>query len=156
MKTALRKYKYLVVFLLFLLVIYAMVPSVNYTNCLNSQKFQVLIFDGVVVNKYLDKSQHSTPIVEIKNFEGRIDSVDLLGDHSGLYNKMRVNDTLKKESGSNEIQIKIDGMYTRFGVADFNCDSTKLKSEEYLFWVYDLFGTVPPDNTLKEESKNEK
>ncbi len=156
MKALLRKYKYLVIVALFLLVVYAIVPSVNYTNCLSNQKFQKLAFDGVVVDKYLDKSQHSTPIVEIRNFEGRIDSVYLFGDHSGLYDRIQISDTLKKESGSSEILTKTSNEYVRFGVADFKCDSAKLESEKFLFWVYDLFGTVPSDNTLRDESRDKK
>jgi hypothetical protein len=94
------------VVVLFLLTVYAAVPSVNYTNCGNNQRFQALTFDGVVVNKYLDRSQHSTPIVEIENFEGRVDSVYLFGDHLGLYDRIQITDTLKKESGSNEVLTK--------------------------------------------------
>lgn len=147
MKSILKKYKYLIIVVLFALTVYAAVPSINYTNCCNNQSFQALTIDGVVVNKYLDKSQHSTPIVEIENFEGRVDSVYLFGDHSGLYDRIQVSDTLKKKSGTNEVLTKTRSKYVRFGVADFQCDSAKLENEKFLFWVYDLFGTVPPDNT---------
>lgn len=75
MKLILKKYKYFIVIGIFLLLLYIGIPSINYTNCLSSQKFQILTIDGVVVKKYLDKSQHSTPIVEIEDSRGCIDSI---------------------------------------------------------------------------------
>lgn len=151
MKAFLKKYKYLVIVCLFLSIVYIIVPSMNYTNCLSSQKFREVIIDGVVINKYLDKSQHSTPIVEIQNFLGRIDSVYFFGDHSGIFDRLNVKDTLKKSSGTNEILIRINGKYAQLGVADFKCDSAKLKSEDFLSWIYDLFGTIPANDNTKEK-----
>jgi hypothetical protein len=147
----LKKYKYFIVAGLFFLTIYAVVPSVNYTNCLSNQKFREVTIDGVVVDKYFDKSQHSTPIVEIENFEGLIDSIYFWGDHSGLFNKIQIKDTLKKKNGSNEILIKVEGKFEVFGIANFKCDSAKLEKEKFLSWLYDLVGTIPQDNTIKKQ-----
>jgi len=144
------KLKYFLIVILFFLAIYTIVPSTNYTNCLASQRFEKLTFHGVVVNKFLDKSQHSTPIVEIRNFRGRRDSVYLFGDQSGLFNKIEVYDTLKKESGSNEVLTRFGSEYMQLGVADFKCDLIKFENEQIVSWLYEIFGTIPSDNTSKE------
>jgi len=151
MKALLRKYKYLVIVVLFLLVVYFIVPSINYTNCRSSQRFHKIIFDGVVVKKYLDRSEHSMPTIEILDLNDSLTEISFFGEHTGIYDRINISDSLRKIRGSNEILIKTRGEYLQFGVVDFKCDSAKLENEKYLFWVYDLFGTVPPDNTLEEK-----
>jgi hypothetical protein len=150
MKFRLGRFKSFILIAVFILVIYVIVPSVNYTNCVSNNRFQNLTIDGVVVKKYLDKSQHSTPIVEVQNFLGCVDKIYLYGDGSGLYERIQLRTVLKKERGSNEVLIKEENRYVRLGIANFNCDSVKLADEKFLFWIYDLLGTVPSDKTQKD------
>ncbi len=154
MKSIFKKYKYLIIFIIFLLLVYIAVPSINYTNCRIDQRFREISFDGVVVNKYLDKTQHSQPKVEILDLENNLIRIYLYNEATGIYDKIRTNDTLRKKSGSNEIQVKTGGEYNRFGVADFNCDSAQLQNEKYLGWLYKLVGTIHEDKTLREKSES--
>ena len=123
--------------------VYFCVPSINYTNCLYGEDFRQIEFEGVVIRKYLDKSNHSTPIAELKNSKDTIEEIHFFGDHSGLFDKITDGDSLKKSKGTNEILKKINNEYVRFGYADFNCDSVKLEKEEYLFGLYDFIGIIP-------------
>lgn len=151
MKALLKKYEYLIFLGLFLLIVYAAVPSINYTNCRSNQRFQKTIFDGVVVKKYLDRSEHSIPRIEIMGFNDSLTEFSFFGEHTGIYNRISISDSLRKMGGSNEILIKISGEYVRFGVADFQCDSVKLENEKFSTWLYNLFGTIPTDKTVKKK-----
>jgi len=123
--------------------VYFCVPSVNYTNCLSGEHFRQIAFEGVVLRKYLDKSDHSTPIAELKNYKNSIEKIYLFGDHSGLFDRIAAGDSLKKNKGTIEILKMVNGDYVNFGYVDFNCDSVKLAKEEYLFALYDLIGITP-------------
>lgn len=142
MKQLTKTQKGLIFFGLFLTAVYFNVPSVNYTNCLYGNDFRQSEFEGVIVAKYVDKAHHSDPVAELSNKMGSVERISLLWDHSGLFDKITVGDTLKKRKGTMEILKMINKEYTRFGYADFNCDTVELEDERYLFWLYDFTGIV--------------
>jgi hypothetical protein len=150
MRRLTKTHKAIIFFGLFLTAVYFCVPSVNYTNCLYGEDFRQSEFEGVIVRKYLDKSSHSTPVAELRNYKDSIERISLFGDHSGLFERVNNGDSLKKSRGTMEILKKVNNQFTRFGYADFNCDSVELENERYLFWLYDLTGIVD------KESKKDK
>jgi hypothetical protein len=125
---------------LFFIAVYFCVPSDNCLNCIARERFRQEEFEGVVIKKYLDRSDHSTPIAELRNTRDSIEKIYLFG--SGLFDGINTGDSLKKSKGTIEVLIKINSKY-HVCLTDFNCDSVKLKEEEYLFGLYDLIGTIP-------------
>lgn len=101
-----------------------------------------------MIKKYLDKSDHSTPIAELKNTRDSIERIYLFG--SGLFDRINTGDSLKKSKGTIKVLIKINNEY-HVCRTDFNCDSVKLKKEEYLFGLYDLIGTIPDHGNRKTD-----
>jgi hypothetical protein len=82
-------------------------PSENYTTCYNNSYFLKTKFSGLVVRKFVDKSQHSTPTVEVKDVTNNaIKSVSFFGDYSGLYHKIEVGDTVVKNPESLEVHFR--------------------------------------------------
>jgi hypothetical protein len=83
-------------------------------------------FNGLIINKYIDKAEHSTKTVIIKNFNVTIpDTLTLLDwDKTGLYYKINKNDTIIKERGSNSVYLKNrTGRYNY--ILDFGCHIKK-------------------------------
>lgn len=136
-----KKFRYLFFILIFLFTAYTLSPSDNANNCHSKQVFIGEDFDGVVVDKFLDKSQHSVPVIVIENFGDSVDrkKIDLFNEKSGLYDKLNKNDRIRKLKNSRDILINERGSFIRLGVADFDCDSAELNKEFILFNMYKLF-----------------
>jgi hypothetical protein len=146
-----KTHKGIIFFGLFLTAVYFCVPSINYTNCLYGEDFRQSEFEGVIVRKYLDKLNHSTPVAELRNYKDSIERISLFGDYSALFERVNSGDSLKKNPGTMEILKKVNNKFTRFGYADFNCDSVELENERYLFWLYDLTGIVDKKSKVGKE-----
>src|SRR5687767_1982802 len=87
-----KTYKYIIAVVVFYGLIYIMLPNSNYEKCHNSETFRCEQFEGVVIAKYLDKSQHSVPVIEIKDASNSsITKPDFFGEQSGLYAVIQVN-----------------------------------------------------------------
>lgn len=72
-------YKFLAFFAIFFAIVYFIRPSSNYQQCWIEEKFLRTHFDGIILKKYLDHSQHSTPIVEI-GYNNNVDSLYFFGE----------------------------------------------------------------------------
>lgn len=117
-------------------------PSENYTNCYNNSYFMNTEFSGSIVRKFIDKSQHSTPTVEIKDTTSdSVKSISFFGDYSGLYYKVEVGDTVTKKIESLDIHFrKANGGLILIGTANFKCDQAQFHKEEKRFgFFYRLF-----------------
>ena len=143
--------KGIIFFGLFFTAVYFNVPSINYTNCLYGEDFRQSEFDGVIIRKYLDRENHSTPVAELRNYKDSIERISLSGDHSGLFDRVNSGDSLKKNRGTMEILKKVNNEFIRFGYANFSCDSVELEDERYLFWLYDFTGIVDKKRILNKE-----
>ena len=146
-----KTHKGLIFFGLFFTAVYFCVPSINYTNCLYGENFRQSEFEGVVVRKYLDKSNHSVPVAELRNYKDSIKRISLFGDYSGLFERINNGDSLKNNRGTMEILKRTNNKFTRFGYADFNCDSVELENERYLFWLYNLTGIVDRKSNMDKK-----
>lgn len=137
--------KYIILAIIVFLVFYFLIPSVNYSNCINAERFMKSSFEGIVVNKYLDNQQHSVPTIEVLNDHGQVNKLYLFGEYSGLYESISLHDTIVKSKGSSNVFKQRNGAFEFFHRADFNCDSVALQKEEYLFGIYEFTGFVPRD-----------
>ena len=80
-------------------------------------------FNGLVINKYIDRPDHATKKVIIKNFNIPIpDTLALLDwDTTGFYDKININDTIIKDIGSNSVSLSnVNGKFIY--ILDFGCD----------------------------------
>src|SRR5690242_464814 len=80
----------------------------SHSACKVLDLFRNYKFNGIIINKYIDKEDHATKKVIIKNFDAAVpDTLTLLDwDKTGLYNKINKNDTIIKELGSNSVYLK--------------------------------------------------
>jgi hypothetical protein len=84
--------------------------------------FNKKLFEGVVVNKFIDSSQHSTPLIEIRNLkDNSIDSIDLFGDKSAVFDLINKYDTLYKPSKNNSVFVEDKNKLKLIGQVNFGC-----------------------------------
>jgi len=105
---------YIVIYFFFL------TPNENEERSSWQNEFNNLNFSGVIVKKYLDHSQHSTPIIELKTLENNeINKIDLFGDRSSVFDDIKVGDTLVKKRNSDSVFIVLRGNLQLVGRANF-------------------------------------
>lgn len=86
----------IIAIILFLIVV---IPDLSRdTNCEFFNEFISLRLNGVVVQKYIDSSQHSNEVVVIEQFDSlRLQKVIFDLDRNGSFEKIKIHDTLFKE-----------------------------------------------------------
>ncbi len=84
------------------------IVEISHARCDVLKEFLNNEFNGLVVNKYIDSTSHSTKTIVIKNFDRETpDFFTLLEwDESGFYYKVDKNDTILKERGKNIVHVK--------------------------------------------------
>jgi len=133
-------FRYLIFILIFAYIAYTSSPTDNANRCHSQRVFSDAGFDGVLIDKFLDKSQHSIPVILIKKTDkDSVEKIGLFNEISGLFNNLSINDTIRKVKQSNTILVKVKGKYTYFGTADFKCDTITLSKEPLIFNLYKLF-----------------
>jgi len=114
--------------------------SDNYINCRNYQYFHEISFEGVIEKKYLDRSHHSVPVIEVvKN--SKVSKISFSGEFSGIYDKkLNVGDLVKKSSNDLKIFVLRQDKLELLGLVNFNCDSVAFKEEDQKFgFIYRIF-----------------
>lgn len=103
----LRRIFAVLIILLFFLMIKVLLPSKSEVFTNTRKAFFNINFKGYVINKYIDKTNHSYPIVVFKSVDdSSIIKLNFVKENSGLYNLIEINDTIQKKS--NTFIIKID------------------------------------------------
>lgn len=116
-------YKQLFVFLLMSASIFLIFPFKRNDRCKWQHDFNAISLNGVVLGKYIDSFQHSTPIVEVRNLKtSKIDTLDFLGDKSDAFTLINKLDTISKARGSSIIYTKKSGKVTAIGSVNFDCE----------------------------------
>lgn len=90
---------------------YFILPSNNEILCQDLQSKNYHSVNGTVEKKYIDEEEHLHRIVELKNLnpsEKVLEILSLTLDSSGLYETIKVGDTLKNDSWSINFQINSD------------------------------------------------
>lgn len=124
MKNPFKKFRKIILpiiaFISFLIVV---IPDLfENTRCNVYDEFLSTAFEGVVVQKFIDSSQHSNKVVTIKDQENsRIQRIlfDLEINHA--FEKIKINDTLVKENGKDSIFKIKNSKKTFLTVVDFGC-----------------------------------
>lgn len=122
-----KQFKKILLGLLFLVVFFGLVkfftPNLKDTPCKLYREFMKRELRGIVVNSYIDKSNHSYPIVEIKNEKtGKIEKLNFVLEKSDVFNKIHVSDFLVKVINSDAIFIEKASKLELVGNVDFGCD----------------------------------
>lgn len=108
--------------------LYYGVPSEEENNCRLDKRFRNLVFDGVIINKYYDKTDHSNPTLDVKTLNNdSIQKINLIGEKSHLFNLLQISDTIMKEKHSDVVMRKRNGTCTGYIKADFNCKNSSIK-----------------------------
>ncbi|MDB5199283.1 MAG: hypothetical protein JWO92_1246 [Chitinophagaceae bacterium] len=116
-------YTFLPIAVLIFFIIRFVIPQLSKdSRCITHNEFLRINLNGVVLKKYIDSSEHSFPIIEIKNFNSSsIEKLNLNLDTSGIYNKINIQDTLNKEVGKDEIFLVKNKEKALLSKVDFGC-----------------------------------
>ncbi|MEE1885059.1 hypothetical protein [Pedobacter flavus] len=117
-----KNFKYLLFFLGMVFTLYLLIPFRN-ERCFWQKKFDSKGINGRVVKKKIDKSDHSTPILELENLEtGKVDTISFLGERSTVFKIIKESDTLYKAIGSNRLYFIRGNEKKVIGTVNFGCD----------------------------------
>lgn len=110
------------VFLSSAIFLFSSLPSLNEGACNAFKEFRSQEYKVVIVDKYIDKKQHSYPILIGKDLkENGMVNQNLVHDKSGFFKFVSIGDTLikqKNEIGINIKNAKTDTIY----VLDYGCN----------------------------------
>lgn len=105
---------------------YLLTPKEERGPCSIQSEFDSTSFYGIVVNKYLDSTQHSVPIIEVKDFlKKKIVVLDFFGDRSFAFDSIRKGDTLLKDFQNSKIFRVREDNQELVGSVDFGCTDPK-------------------------------
>ena len=91
-------------------------------NCEGNEFFKNISFYGVVTNKYLDKKQHSMPVIDLLDLnDNKKYSMDFFLDISNSYEKIKIADTIRKKCGSMDVYIIENGREVFLTKVEFSC-----------------------------------
>lgn len=106
--------------LLFFLYLILTVPSDKEIVTILNNNFSQISLNGIVVDKFIDRNQHSYKIIIIKGLN--IDSVYRLNftrESNHMYNSLNVNDTILKRKSERVIYRMKEGKMERLGTVEF-------------------------------------
>lgn len=95
-----------VIMLVFFYWVYFFTPTLKESACGAYKDFKLLQINGVVEKKYVDSSEHSYPILEVRNFANKLDTLNLVFDETDFFELIKINDTLIKNINDKLILIK--------------------------------------------------
>jgi len=120
MKKALKIIVYCLILLPVLLTIISQLNKNS--RCITYDNFLKTSLDGVVVNKYIDSSQHSYPTLEIKNLKNlELNKLNLVLDTTSFYDDVSVSDTIYKELNNDSVFRFKNGIKCFILKIDFGC-----------------------------------
>lgn len=100
----------------------SVVKTVSNAPCDRFKEFKDYKYDYLILNKYLDTTQHSYPTLVLQDNKGyKFQNQDLILDNSGLFYFLIAGDSIKKQKGTASVKIIRNKTDTTFEV-DFGCD----------------------------------
>lgn len=112
----------IITLVVFIVRLFLSFPSLNDSACNRLKDFKSYKYDYLVVNKYLDSTQHSYPTLVLQDSQGNIfQNQDLLMDNSGLFDFLTSGDSIRKQQGTVLVKVKNNKIDTTFKV-DFGCE----------------------------------
>jgi NADH:ubiquinone oxidoreductase subunit 5 (subunit L)/multisubunit Na+/H+ antiporter MnhA subunit len=111
-----------ITFVVFGVLLFLSFPSLNDSACNRLKDFKSYKYDYLVVNKYLDSTQHSYATLVLQDSQGnKFPNQDLIMDNSGLFDFLSVGDSIKKKPGTVFVEVK-NNITNRTFEVDFGCD----------------------------------
>ena len=108
--------------ILFIFFVGASIKDFDAAPCNSYKDFKSYAYDYVVVNKYIDSSEHSYPTLILQDKKGNsLQNVDLIFDKSDLFDFLSIGDSIKKGTGTDIIRVLNSKIDTTFKV-NFGCD----------------------------------
>ena len=106
----------------FIFLVSSQIKLLNDAPCKSFKDFKSTAYDYLIVSKYIDANEHSYPTLIIQDANGnRFKNLDLHFDQSGLFNFIKIGDSIKKDKGSDLVTIVNSKIDTTLEV-DFGCD----------------------------------
>jgi hypothetical protein len=106
----------------FIFLISSVVKTVSNAPCDRFNEFKDYKYDYLILNKYLDTTQHSYPTLILQDATGnKFVNQDLILDRSELFDFLTIGDSIKKQQGTVLVNIINSKTDTTFEV-DFGCD----------------------------------
>ncbi len=118
-----KYYKLIIPAILLILFLIKVLPLMNVNSrCVTYDNFLNKYYNGVVVKKYIDSSEHSYKTVEIKNFgNSEVDKLILDFDTTALYRRLNLNDSIYKQTGNDSMFLILSGRKIFISRVDFGC-----------------------------------
>lgn len=111
-----------VAYIVFTFLVFSSFPSFIESACNSFKDFKSYKYDYLVIDKYVDSTEHSYPTLILQDAKGnKIKNQDLRMDYSGLFNLIRIGDSLKKENGDSIVNVINGGLDTMIE-SNFGCD----------------------------------
>ena len=110
-----------IIFIILFLIFIWLQPSIKDINCSHFKTLKNVSYKGVVINKFIDSTQHNYPIVVVRQIDNSIYKFDLTHDRSGLYRFLQIGDSIVKSKGAYNIEVIRSGM-ERIFILDYGCD----------------------------------
>ena len=79
----------------------------DYERKICLKKIRDLSFNGIVVEKYIDKKEHDYQRIRVQE-NGIVQKVNLTNDQSGLFKYLQVNDSVNKITGYLNVAVHRD------------------------------------------------
>jgi hypothetical protein len=106
----------------FIFLVAGIIKKDNEKVCDTYKDFKKSTFNYLVVNKYIDSTQHSYPTLILKDKNGnQFKDIDLVSDNSSLFDLLSVGDSINKERQTDLVRIKNGKIDTTVKV-DLGCD----------------------------------
>ena len=94
------------------------------SRCVTYKEFYSISLHGIIINKYIDSSQHSYNTLEIKDFgNSEVKKILLDFDTTNLFDKIQINDTMYKEINKDSVFVIKNKEKKLLSIVDFACDS---------------------------------
>ena len=110
------------VLILFIFFVAATIKEANVAPCNSYKDFKSSVYDYLIINKYIDSSEHSDPTLVLQDNKGyQFKNVDLIFDKTDLFDFLSIGDSIKKKKGADLIRVVNSQIDTTLKV-DFGCD----------------------------------
>ena len=101
---------------------YYVLTSDGGDRCQWQKDFDKSRYYGVITEKFYDHTQHSVPLVILKNIgKGGIDTIDFLGDSSSIFDSLKRSDTVYKNVNTSTVFVRLNGRLKKVGDVAFGC-----------------------------------
>jgi hypothetical protein len=103
--------------------VFAMIKISKQASCENYKQYRKSSFKGVVVKKFIDKSEHSFPFIYLKTNNRDFEKLNLNNDSTSAYNAIQMKDSLVKFKDNPWIYKIAEDKLLKLTIISCGCDS---------------------------------